>query len=305
MSTLHWKIRLALPELRGDGRLAVIVCLLSHANIRMRCWPGVELITDETGWSSASVSAAKKWLLGSRAIILVPFQYRVDEELALPPRQHIYQLTGIMQLSGGKIVPYLFLNPEAEAEIRKVVEGMATPDNPLLAKTLPTETSLGKDEGITISEAESTTQDQEGTGGPKTPAPKKKQSKRQAQGIQEPAEGVLDAFCIFLYGDLSGWKLNAWRIQNLYNEIAGKFSPPTIEDVRRVYSWWKAEDFRGKKGERPEPAQLIEKWSIGIAYRGKGKFNNDKQTDERKLLGKQSGNGGGWGFKTAKPKQDV
>lgn len=148
--------------------------------------------------------------------------------------------------------------------------------------------------------------DQKGNGGKNPPPPKTKQSKRAAAGIPEPAEGVLDAICKFLYGDLDGWKLNAWRIQNVYNEIAGKFAPPTIENLRAAYAWWFVEDFRGQNDSNPEPAQLIEKWSIAIKYDYKAAIKkgalrkHGKQADE--FMGKQSGNGSQWGFKGATPR---
>jgi hypothetical protein len=138
--------------------------------------------------------------------------------------------------------------------------------------------------------------------GQKPPAPKK--GKGRKNDIPEPAEGVLDAFCVLLYDDLDGWKANAWRIQNLYNDLASKFSPPTLEHVRAAYAWWFIEDFRGRdKDSNPTPAQLIEKWSIAIKYdykKNKGRLKHGRKTNE--LLGQQ-GSGGGWGFKSAEPKK--
>lgn len=146
--------------------------------------------------------------------------------------------------------------------------------------------------------------------GTKAPARKKEESERSKLGIPDPAEGVLDAICTFLYGDLDGWKLNAWRIQKLYNEIASKFAPPTIENLRAAYAWWFVEDYRGKtNGSNPEPAQLIEKWSIAIKYDYKAAIKKGalkkrgQKADE--FMGKQQGDGSQWGFKSATPRSKL
>lgn len=36
----------------------------------------------------------------------------------------------------------------------------------------------------------------------------------------------------------------------------------TPEQVRAFWSWWKRADFRGKQGQRPEPADVAKKWSM-------------------------------------------
>jgi len=119
-ATLNWELRKHLKDLRDDGRLAVLTALILHSNIRMRCWVSVDLLVEETGWSRPLVSKAKAWLAEQGAFVLVPFRKRVDEEVSLPRRQHVYQLTGMMVIDG-KPIKYLFMNPETEAAITALV----------------------------------------------------------------------------------------------------------------------------------------------------------------------------------------
>lgn len=119
-TTLNFDLRRHLRDLRDDGRLNLLIALVLHANIRLRCWPSIPLLIDETGWSVASVNDAKKWLLEHKAIMLVPYELRVDEETKLPRAQHVYQLTGLLKLDD-KTVPYLYMAPEAVAAVKAVL----------------------------------------------------------------------------------------------------------------------------------------------------------------------------------------
>jgi len=116
MTSLHWEVRKYAHDLRPDGRLAVLVVLILHSNVRLRCWPSVDLLEYETGWGRASVVDAKQWLIDHGAIELVPHDKRVGDELELPPRQHIYQLTGVITVNGVQH-PYLYLNPKETAPL--------------------------------------------------------------------------------------------------------------------------------------------------------------------------------------------
>jgi hypothetical protein len=149
MATLHWEMRGMLKEMREEGRLAVLTALILHANIRMRCWPSVPLLIDETGWSSASVTAAKVWLIEHGAIVLVPYRKRVDEECRLPRSKHIYQLTGMMNI-GGETKPYLYMTPESEQAIKVVLAEIS------LAEKSVGKNSVGKNKGSSTSKGNST-----------------------------------------------------------------------------------------------------------------------------------------------------
>lgn len=156
-ATLHWALRAHLKDLREDGRLAVLTALILHANIRNRCWVSTDILAVETGWSRPSIVHAKQWLAAHGVFVLVPFHKRVDEELYLPPRQHVYQLTGIMTFDG-EAVPYLLMNPEAQTAIELVVkklsESKATESKATeskvgkLSPTLPKDSSLLEDDSL-------------------------------------------------------------------------------------------------------------------------------------------------------------
>ncbi len=146
MATLAWELRSALPYLREEGRLAVLMALVLHTNIRMRCWPSTHTLTKETGWNSASVTKAKKWLQEHGAFALVPFAKRLDEEEALPRRQHVYQMTGILRIEG-RIICYLYLTPEARAAIEAAV-GKVSVSETSPSEISPIETSAGETKGV-------------------------------------------------------------------------------------------------------------------------------------------------------------
>jgi hypothetical protein len=212
----------------------------------------------------------------------------------------------------GELETYRYLAREFIRNAAGVITGMEyvafelpfpeKPDtvNPYTAEPDTANTELTEDRVPENTEDQQNTEKTGSAGAAATPY----DSERAALGLGKPAEGVLDALCVLLYDDLDGWKLNAWRIQRLYNDLASKFSPPTLEHVRAAYAWWFIEDFRGRdKDSNPTPAQLIEKWSIAIKYdykSKKGKLKHGRKTTE--LLGKQ-GSGSGWGFKPAQPKK--
>lgn len=100
MATLDWQLREVLPQLSQNGRLNVLIALILRANVRNRCWPSLNLISSDTGFGLEAVSKAKKWLLTHKAIDLVKYGQRLGDEKKTPPRQHVYQLTGVIEIDG-------------------------------------------------------------------------------------------------------------------------------------------------------------------------------------------------------------
>lgn len=135
-----WEIRPYLHEFREGARLSVLVSLMLRANIRMRCWPSMETIARDTGYAIATVSEAKQWLNGLGAIMLVPYAQRVDEEKALPVRQHVYQLTGAIKMQE-KIIPYLVMGDEAQKAVN-IILGEISPTEISLDEIIPTESKV-------------------------------------------------------------------------------------------------------------------------------------------------------------------
>lgn len=142
MGVLHWDIRKIGRHLRPDGRLALLVMLISHANVRRRCYPTIDTLVAETDWGVESITDAKKWLLAHQAIELVPYKHRVDKERDLPPRQHVYQLTGGIYLDD-QIYLYLVFPPDEELIIREHINELRfeAENNRIRGKVSPTETS--------------------------------------------------------------------------------------------------------------------------------------------------------------------
>src|SRR3990172_6762274 len=99
--TLDYGIKACMSELTKDCRWNVLSVLILHANIRNRCWVGMDTIAlIATNNNTRKATKAKKWLHEHGAFTLVPFDKRVEQELDLPPRQHIYQLTGKITIDG-------------------------------------------------------------------------------------------------------------------------------------------------------------------------------------------------------------
>lgn len=111
-TSLHWGFRHVLHHFRADGTLSVYVAYLLHSNMRNRAWPSVELLIKETGWSRASVVAAKQWLIEHRALERVPYDQRAGlDETSLHQRVDIMQITGVV-IVDDEVVPLLYFNQQ-------------------------------------------------------------------------------------------------------------------------------------------------------------------------------------------------
>lgn len=126
-TSLHWGFRSVLHHFRQDGTLAVYLCYLLHANMRNRAWPSVELLIKETGWSRASVVAAKQWLVEHRALEKVGMAQRLGaDETRTHQRTDIMQITGVL-LIDGEVVPLLYFNQNTNDSLNiSVDESMDT-----------------------------------------------------------------------------------------------------------------------------------------------------------------------------------
>lgn len=115
---VHWDLRTCLAELRDNGRLNILMALGLRANQRLRAWPTMMTMRKDTGYASQAMNEGKKWLIEVGAIVLVPYEHREGEEKELGPRQHVYQLTGYIHVTG-KTFQYLrFATPEAQLSVR-------------------------------------------------------------------------------------------------------------------------------------------------------------------------------------------
>lgn len=72
---------------------------------------------------------------------------------------------------------------------------------------------------------------------------------------------VKDALAILCYSTKDAWKIggNAKAMGVVIRELGEQL---TLEALRVFYANWHKKDFRGMKGERPEPHQVISKWLV-------------------------------------------
>jgi hypothetical protein len=121
MSTiLDFDLKRCFHILTQEDRWNVLGVYMLHANIRNRCWPSMDTVTRmATNGNRGHATRAKKWLIEHGAIEIVPGGKRVgDEEKKLPPRQHIYQLTGILKIDG-QTYRYLYHSTQADVEPKR------------------------------------------------------------------------------------------------------------------------------------------------------------------------------------------
>jgi hypothetical protein len=64
-----------------------------------------------------------------------------------------------------------------------------------------------------------------------------------------------------------------------------------LDQLRDFYSWWKKNDWRGQKGQRPTTHQVKSLWATAMSE-SKGGLNGS--STERQLLGKREEANGGF-----------
>lgn len=98
---LSYDLKKCMKLLFADNRWNVLTVLVLHANIRNRCYVGMDTVAQlATNGNLKKATRAKKWLEAHYAYVPVEFDKRVDDELKLAPRQHVYQLTGLLKPCG-------------------------------------------------------------------------------------------------------------------------------------------------------------------------------------------------------------
>lgn len=121
-TTLDYELKEALPFLTKDNRWNVLTVLILHANVRNRCWPSMDTITElGANGNRTKATRAKKWLERHGVFEAVEYKKRVAEELKLSPRQIVYQLLGVIRSCtdancdcgcNGKVYHYLYLGKQ-------------------------------------------------------------------------------------------------------------------------------------------------------------------------------------------------
>ncbi|MDL1924290.1 ArsR family transcriptional regulator [Chloroflexi bacterium CFX3] len=73
----------------------------------------------------------------------------------------------------------------------------------------------------------------------------------------QPSPEIKDALAILCYGSAKNILPATWsRLVKLWNDL----KQPSIDDLRHFYAWWRKEDWRGVKGERPNPNVIVQVW---------------------------------------------
>ena len=107
---LNYAIRDTNGALCGNlGWLFTIYWL--HSNQLLRCYPSNDCLTRECGISEATLRKYRDKLIKMKALIKVPYDKRMTErEKKLHPRKYVYQLTGVMELPEGTLIPTVYIN---------------------------------------------------------------------------------------------------------------------------------------------------------------------------------------------------
>lgn len=123
---LNYKIRETKGALTGGvGWLFTIYFL--HCDNLLRCYPSNELLKEETGIAhDKTLQKYRDKLIAMKALVLVPHEKRLSgKEKALPPRKFVYQVTGIMELPDGTIIPTVHINsPDVLATHVSILESL-------------------------------------------------------------------------------------------------------------------------------------------------------------------------------------
>lgn len=112
---LNYELKAHFAVIYDQDRWGLLTLLMLHSNERDRCWPTMRGLAKMMGRSLPVVTRAKQWLIEHEAIEIVPYDKRVDQEKALPQRQHVYQLSGYISINGVK-VQYIFNKPSKAVE---------------------------------------------------------------------------------------------------------------------------------------------------------------------------------------------
>lgn len=235
MPTLDWKLRDLLPHLRDNGRLNVLIALLLRLNIRNRCYPSMRLICKDTGYAIATIEAAKEWLLEHKAMELVPYDKRVADECDLPIRQHVYQLTGTIEIDGVKY-PYLYhqTNPNDEVSAIDISVG---------------EISVGDTKGI------------------KSPKKIKKEDNGTPNGAGRKRDPIYDAIAQAWGSDASGFILSVYGMLTGLKNPKGAWKdalvtpPATADEITAFGEWMRNNKGTDKKLWAKVPS-VIQRWFV-------------------------------------------
>jgi len=246
MHSLDYHAKEAPKDLYAQDRIGVLFFLILSSNVRNRCWPSYDRIHERTGIRRAKIVAAVQWLRIHRAIELVPVSKRVGKELELPIRQHVYQLTGVIEWQGST-VPYFHVSPD----------DVESSDVGTIKSTTDAESSAYEPKVLSESSIESFDPKRVNTS-------KYSISAASAPNIDKfpTSDDVKNAFAIVCYGNKNAWELNAAVMGKALKQLT-KYEKRslTLDDLRDFRQWWKQHDWRGRQQQLPEPYTVASVWA--------------------------------------------
>lgn len=245
-TTLDWQMREALPYLRDDGRLAVLLSYVLHCNERNRAWPSVELLVNETGWGRKAVVEAKKWLIDHSVMEKVPRDKRVDDEAKLHQRVDVMQLTGKMVIDE-KTIRLLYANEKTNEEANSAPSELMN-FNSVVRKSIPRKSIPTTPEVVSIPKGIAIV---EGKDSSEAPAPP---PNGNGNGYRERLTAMSEAIA-----SITGDDLKVDQIKRRVGQIAAQLLKAgyTPADVLAFEKWWYKNDWRGQKKQRPTMHQVL------------------------------------------------
>lgn len=103
---LTYHFRYCIPIIHracGDAGLPVFMVIISHFNIRSRCYPSYDTLQYYTEFSRQAVSDAVAGLIEIGMLRIVPSSERVEDEKKV--RSNVYEGTGVLKV-GNIVIPY-------------------------------------------------------------------------------------------------------------------------------------------------------------------------------------------------------
>lgn len=123
-----------------------------------------------------------------------------------------------------------------------------THDTTLVSPVTPDQDSLDQDSSIKTPGSRAPQQAEA--------APLPLNGKTKPKQVQPSAE-IKNALAILCFGSAENILPKTWaRLVKLWNDL----KQPSIQDLRHFYGWWRKEDWRGVRGERPNPNVMVQVW---------------------------------------------
>ena len=81
---------------------------------------------------------------------------------------------------------------------------------------------------------------------------------RESTAAPRPRNALLDALAVLCFGSLDAFKLKGVpaQLQRAASDLRAQEEGVAADDVSAFQEWWKAEHWRGKRGERPKPHEV-------------------------------------------------